>query len=221
MAAVIDEEEPIGPRRVLDDERDGETVLQRKDRASGITAPLVAAPTPVAAPVAAPVAPAAPQPTPVAQPQVAAAPVAAPPVTVIDVSGGNNAGNAIMAQQTVQMQSIQATAQAQASVGLAQTNIDDEVVKEQLKKEEEHWVKAYWRPAMGWLYMLICLCDFIVFPVVAMFLPVIYKGFGLQANYVAWQSLTLSNGGLIHLAFGAILGVSAWTRGQEKLAKMN
>jgi Holin of 3TMs, for gene-transfer release len=226
MAAAIDEEEPIGPRRVLDDERDSETVLQRKDRASGTTAPLVAASAPVAAPqpapVAASVAPAAaPQTAPVAQPPVAAAPVAAPPVTVIDVNGGNSAGNAIMAQQTVQMQSIQATAQAQASVGLAQTNIDDEVVKEQLKKEEEHWVKAYWRPAMGWLYMLICLCDFILFPVVAMFLPVVYKGFGLQANYVAWQSLTLSNGGLIHLAFGAILGVSAWTRGQEKLAKMN
>ena len=231
MAAVIDEEEPIGPRRVLDDERDSETVLQRKDRASGTTAPVVVAPTPVS-PIVAPVAPAvAPQSVPVssaptqtstvAQAPVATPPTAAPPVTVIDVNGGNNAGNAIMAQQTVQMQSIQATAQAQASVGLAQTNIDDEVVKEQLKKEEEHWVKAYWRPAMGWLYMLICLCDFIVFPVVAMFLPVIYKGFGLQANYVAWQSLTLSNGGLIHLAFGAILGVSAWTRGQEKLAKMN
>ena len=37
-------------------------------------------------------------------------------------------------------------------------------------------------------------------------------------TYIAWQSLTLSNGGLIHLAFGAILGVSAWTRGQEKIA---
>jgi hypothetical protein len=28
----------------------------------------------------------------------------------------------------------------------------------------------------------------------------------------------LSNGGLIHLAFGAILGVSAFTRGQEKMS---
>ena len=32
------------------------------------------------------------------------------------------------------------------------------------------------------------------------------------------SSLTLDNGGLIHLAFAGILGVAAWSRGQEKLA---
>ena len=71
---------------------------------------------------------------------------------------------------------------------------------------------------MGWLYMLICFADFVVFPAITMFLPVIDRIFGLQMQYVAWQSLTLSNGGLIHLAFGAILGVSAYGRTQEKLA---
>ena len=50
-----------------------------------------------------------------------------------------------------------------------------------------------------------------------MFLPVILKGFNVQLQYVAWQSLTLSNGGLIHMAFGAILGVSAYGRTQEKV----
>ena len=141
--------------------------------------------------------------------------------TVIGGNGGSAAlGAAMMNQQTVQTQSIAATAQAQASVGLAQTNLDEKVIDEQLKKEDEHWVKAYWRPAMGWLYMAICFMDFIGFPAISMFLPVVMKGFGIQMQYVAWQSLTLSNGGLIHLAFGAILGVSAWTRGQEKLAKM-
>ena len=80
----------------------------------------------------------------------------------------------------------------------------------------EHWMKAFWRPAMGWLYMAICFADFIVFPALSMFLPVIERGFGLQIGYTPWQSLTLSNGGLIHLAFGAILGVSAYGRTQEK-----
>ena len=32
-----------------------------------------------------------------------------------------------------------------------------------------------------------------------------------------WQPLTLQGGGLIHISFGAILGVAAWTRGQEKV----
>jgi hypothetical protein len=131
------------------------------------------------------------------------APTAIPVMTIADP-------NAMMAQQTAQVQ-------AQASVGLAQASIDNKVVDEQIKKEEEHWVRAYWRPAMGWLYMAICAFDFILFPLLAMFLPVIDKGFGLNITYTPWQSLTLSNGGLMHLAFGAILGVSAWTRGQEKI----
>ena len=85
-------------------------------------------------------------------------------------------------------------------------------------KEPEHWMKAFWRPAMGWLYMLICFMDFVAFPMISMFLPIIEKGFGIQMGYTAWQSLTLSNGGLIHLAFGGILGVSAFGRTQEKKA---
>jgi hypothetical protein len=85
-------------------------------------------------------------------------------------------------------------------------------------KAEEHWMKSMWRPAMGWLYMIICFMDFVAFPAIAMFLPVLLKGAGLQMQYVAWQSLTLSNGGLIHMAFGAILGVAAYGRTQEKVA---
>lgn len=138
------------------------------------------------------------------------------PVTV-DVSGQS----AIMAQQTVQMNQQTAQAQASASVGLAQAAIDDKVIDEQIKKEEEHWVKAYWRPAMGWLYMAMCAMDFIVFPIFSMIQPIVMRAFKYEMTYVAWQSLTLSNGGMIHIAFGAILGVAAYTRGQEKLAKIN
>ena len=87
----------------------------------------------------------------------------------------------------------------------------------QMEKEQEHWVKAYWRPAMGWLYMVICFMDFVGFPAITMFLPVIEKGFGIQMGYTPWVSLTLSNGGLIHMAFGAILGVAAYGRTQEKV----
>jgi hypothetical protein len=82
------------------------------------------------------------------------------------------------------------------------------------KKEEEHWMKAMWRPAMGWLYMVICFMDFVAFPAISMFMPILVKGM----TYMAWQSLTLSNGGLIHMAFGAILGVAAYGRTQEKVA---
>jgi len=150
-------------------------------------------------------------------PPITPAPVIpAPQVTVVDVN--NNMNNSNMAQQTVQMQMQTAQVQAQSQVGLAEVSIDREMADQQIKKEDEHWMKAYWRPAMGWLYMLICFCDFIIFPIISMFLPVFLKGLGVQMQYVAWQSLTLSNGGLIHLAFGAILGITSYTRGQEKLA---
>jgi len=89
------------------------------------------------------------------------------------------------------------------------------------KKEHEHWMKSYWRPAMGWLYMIICAFDFIVGPMLTMAMPIFLKGLGAASvTYTQWSSLTLSNGGLIHLAFGAILGITAWTRGQEKISKM-
>lgn len=101
--------------------------------------------------------------------------------------------------------------------------------QEQLAKEEERnnskeaesWMKAYWRPAMGWLYMAICAFDFIIAPILTMAMPIYLKMLGATTfNYTQWTSLTLANGGLAHLAFGAILGITAWTRGQEKLAKM-
>jgi hypothetical protein len=95
---------------------------------------------------------------------------------------------------------------------------DDSVL---LQKQSEHWMKTYWRPAMGWLYMAICAFDFIIGPVMSMTMPIILRGLGADnITYTPWESLTLSNGGLIHLAFGAILGITAWTRGQEKLSKL-
>jgi Holin of 3TMs, for gene-transfer release len=100
-----------------------------------------------------------------------------------------------------------------------------QIAKDESKKDEkssEHWMKAYWRPAMGWLYMLICLFDFVIAPVLSMLMPIFLKGLGANTvTYAQWQSLTLANGGLIHLAFGAILGVTAWGRTQEKNAASN
>jgi len=147
-------------------------------------------------------------------------PPPAPVVTVIDVnnSAQQSAASAVMAQQTVQMASVQATAQADASVGLADVSLDREIAENQMQKQDEHWMKSMWRPAMGWLYMIICFMDFVAFPAIAMFMPLILKGANVQMQYVAWQSLTLSNGGLIHMAFGAILGVAAYGRTQEKVA---
>lgn len=79
----------------------------------------------------------------------------------------------------------------------------------------EHWIQRLWRPAMGWTYMAINIFDFIVAPAIVLFLKL--KGIDITT----WKSLTLDNGGFIHLAFGAILGVSAYGRTQEKTAIIN
>lgn len=100
---------------------------------------------------------------------------------------------------------------------LAKIELEKKQWEAQNAKESEHWMKSYWRPAMGWLYMLMCFCDFVAFPIISMFLPQFIKGM----TYIPWKSITLDNGGLIHMAFGAILGVAAWTRGQEKIAGKN
>ena len=96
---------------------------------------------------------------------------------------------------------------------LAQIDFEKEKWKAEQAKQNEDWMKTKWRPAMGWLYMAICFFDFIAFPIMSMFMPIIVK-----MKYVAWESLTLANGGLIHLAFGAILGITAFGRTQEKVA---
>jgi len=82
----------------------------------------------------------------------------------------------------------------------------------------DHWMRSYWRPAMGFTYMAICIFDFILFPILSMFQPLFMKVLGMNMTYVVWQSLTLQSGGFFHIAMGAVLGVAAWTRGQEKLA---
>jgi len=77
----------------------------------------------------------------------------------------------------------------------------------------EDWMTSKWRPMMAVVYMIINLADFLVFPIVWSLLQIHGKGEVAQQ----WAPLTLSNGGLFHMAFGAVLGVAAFTRGQEKV----
>ena len=84
------------------------------------------------------------------------------------------------------------------------------------EKEKEggaEWMQKLWRPAMGWMYMLICLLDMAVFPVCWSLLQAI-----MHMPITQWNPLTLQGAGLFHIAMGAVLGISAFGRTQEKLA---
>lgn len=76
------------------------------------------------------------------------------------------------------------------------------------------WAHNKWRPMMGWCYMITCITDFIIFPVLWSILQA-YNGGQVTSQ---WNPITLQGAGLYHLAMGAVLGVAAWSRGQEKIA---
>jgi hypothetical protein len=77
----------------------------------------------------------------------------------------------------------------------------------------EDWMNRKWRPAMGWTYMFICILDFAVFPVLWSIIQATYSG----TVSTQWDPITLRGAGLFHMAMGAILGIAAWSRGQEKI----
>lgn len=85
------------------------------------------------------------------------------------------------------------------------------------RPDGESWMNRYWRPIAAMVYVAICLFDFIIAPIIFSAYSYHLKSEMLQA----WVPLTLQGGGIFHVSFGAILSVSAWTRGTEKIARIN
>ncbi len=81
------------------------------------------------------------------------------------------------------------------------------------QKPAEDWMQKKWRPAMGWTYMIICLLDMAIFPVLWSLAQVLTK-----QPLSQWMPLTLQGAGLFHIAMGAVLGIAAFGRTQEKVA---
>ena len=80
--------------------------------------------------------------------------------------------------------------------------------------DNNDWINKKWRPVMGWMYMLVCICDFTVFPILWSLLQAISHG---QVTS-QWQPVTLQGAGLFHVAMGAVLGIAAYGRTKEKVA---
>ena len=75
------------------------------------------------------------------------------------------------------------------------------------------WINKKWRPVMGWIYMLTCTMDFVIFPILWSLLQALSKG----SVTMQWQPLTLQGAGLYHIAMGAVLGIAAYGRTKEKI----
>jgi hypothetical protein len=91
-----------------------------------------------------------------------------------------------------------------------------EEVKSASEQKKEDWMNSKWRPMMGWMYMLVCTMDMVVFPILWSLLQTL-----THSPITQWNPLTLQGAGLFHIAMGAVLGIAAFGRTQEKLGGAN
>ena len=80
----------------------------------------------------------------------------------------------------------------------------------------EHWINTKWRPMMGWLYLAVCLFDFILFPIAWSVFQAVASG----SVTTPWQPLSLQGAGLFHVAMGAVLGIAVYGRTREKIEEV-
>ncbi len=93
------------------------------------------------------------------------------------------------------------------------SNVDNSLSE----KKKEDWMNSKWRPMMGWMYMVVCICDFVLFPILWSLIQALHGG----RVETQWSPITLNGAGLFHMAMGAILGIAAYGRTQEKLNGAN
>lgn len=85
------------------------------------------------------------------------------------------------------------------------------------KLAEDSWIARQWRPMMAIVYMVVIIFDFILFPIGW---SIIQSLFVTGVISLQWNPITLIGGGIFHAAMGAVLGVAAYTRGREKIARI-
>ena len=84
------------------------------------------------------------------------------------------------------------------------------------KPLDQNIIKTYWRPAMAWQYFFVCLFDFLIAPAMHMW----FYSDNIN-NYVQWQPISLAgSGAMYHAAMGVIIGVYVWSRGKEKINRI-
>ena len=81
--------------------------------------------------------------------------------------------------------------------------------------KESGW-KSNWRPAMGWLYLSVCLSDFILFPI-GFTIVQFWEDQAANDAFRQWNPITLYGAGFFHIAMGAVLGITSYGRTQEKI----
>ena len=79
--------------------------------------------------------------------------------------------------------------------------------------DENH--KQKWTYLMGLTYMIVNIADFVAFPIMYTIVQ-FWETQAANDAFRQWVPLTLTNGGFIHIAFAAILGISAFNKEEKK-----
>ena len=99
-----------------------------------------------------------------------------------------------------------------------ETKVEEEPKKDETAEaNKEDWMTKKWRPMMAIMYMICCLADFAIFPIMFTIVQ-FWETQAANDAFRQWVPITLQGGGLFHVAMGAVLGVSAFGRTQEKIA---
>lgn len=85
-----------------------------------------------------------------------------------------------------------------------------------MDRRTDTWLQRYWRPLLALAYIAIILFDFIIAPIGWSVLQALAAG----TVTMQWTPLTLTGAGIFHAAMGGVLGISAFSRGKEKIAKI-
>jgi hypothetical protein len=76
------------------------------------------------------------------------------------------------------------------------------------EKKKEDWMNSKWRPMMGWMYMAVCMADFVLFPVLWSLVQAAHGG-SVQTQ---WSPITLARRRIIPHGHGCYFGYrSIWT----------
>lgn len=96
------------------------------------------------------------------------------------------------------------------------------------------WITSNWRALAAIVYLLICLFDFVIMPLIVFFahdsfvdmaknissLPPEVQRVALDRVLGAWQPLTLQCNGIFHISFGSLISTMAWKHSSEVVESM-
>ena len=77
---------------------------------------------------------------------------------------------------------------------------------------DDSWIKNFWRPAIAWQYVIVCVFDFVLAPILIGFYSYL-----THTPIVLWIPITNQ---MYHTSMLAIITTSAYSRGQEKIEKI-